>query len=115
MQQTQYKVKQLTVEDKEDFDKFIESLLVRYPHMDVFEAVEPISIKKHTHKDYEARLFVSGYASFNINETIVECAPGSYIEIESDVPHSFEYSGGEPLKVLRFFSNDDSWHAFYIP
>lgn len=108
-----FKIKQIDMDNEHEVNSLLNRLYSEYPHHDIFEAEEPIEIKQHTHDDYECRLFLTGNAEFNINGTVIECVKGSFIQIESKVPHSFKYSGEEPLKVIRFFSNENSWKANY--
>lgn len=113
MQQICFKMTQIDVYNQNELNTLINKLNSEYPYHDIFEATECIDIKQHTHDDYECRLFLSGDAEFNINGTNIECTKGSFLQIEANVPHSFKYSGGEPLKVIRFFSNEESWKANY--
>lgn len=108
-----YSVRQIEVENKAVYDEFLYNVHKKFPFSDIFTAIEPVTIPAHKHPDFEARIFISGCASFNIEGTIIECAPGSYIEIQPNISHSFTYSGGEELKVIRFFSDNESWHAIY--
>lgn len=103
--------KEIDVDNEDDFSSFLLNLKKTYPNNDIFTAIEPIEIKTHTHDDFETRLFLSGEAEFIINNIKITCKKGDYIEIYSNTPHSFNYYGGEELKVLRFFSNSNSWKA----
>ncbi len=113
MHNFQYSVRNYDIENKEVFDKLKGELESKFLFHDIFVASEPIDIKQHTHSDFECRIFLSGFSSFIIEGRELECGPGSYIEIQPNVKHSFRYSGGEELKVLRFFSSEQSWHANY--
>ena len=64
--------------------------------------------------DFESRLFLSGTATFFIGDETIECTAGSYIEIEPEVVHAFEYNGGDTLHALRFFSDNEFWKATFI-
>ena len=100
----------IDINDRVKFDEFVDSLFTKFPFNDVFETVKKINLAKHTHSGIESRLFLEGTAKFLFDgKQIVDCVPGSYIEIDSETPHSFKYSGKEPLKVLRFFSNHAEW------
>lgn len=113
MHNFQYSIRNYNVEDKEVFDQFVKELHNRFPYHDTFVTSDPIDIKQHTHSDFESRIFLSGFATFVIEGREIECGPGSYIEIQPNVKHSFKYSGREELRVLRFFSDEQSWHANY--
>lgn len=106
----QYTLKQI---DDEDIGMFIEHLKQKFKYYDLFQCTESMDIKTHTHDDYEARIFLNGEAEFIIDGKKLECIKGSYIEIQANVPHSFKYTGTEPLEILRFFSNEESWKAKY--
>jgi cupin superfamily acireductone dioxygenase involved in methionine salvage len=102
------------VGDIADIETFLTNINERYPYNDTFETDSPITIPTHTHDDDEVRLFLQGSATFVIDEVIINCHPGKYLEIGADCPHSFKYNGGEPLKVLRFYKNEKLWEANYL-
>lgn len=106
-----HKYKNMDMRDNLELCKFIENLSKKFPYKDTFNANTAIIVSEHTHDDYEARLFLEGSAIFTIDGIEYNCSPGSYIEIAPGVKHSFEYDGIYPLKVLRFFSEDNGWIA----
>jgi cupin superfamily acireductone dioxygenase involved in methionine salvage len=106
-----FKKQKIDIENEESFSLFLSELKTIYPNNDIFNSIEPITINTHTHNDFETRLFLSGEAEFIINNIKIICNRGDYIEIYSNTPHSFNYYGGEELKVLRFFSNNIPWQA----
>lgn len=108
-----YTFKQIDLENQDEYNSLLKRLHSQYPFSDIFTASEPVDIKRHTHSDFEVRLFLSGSASFTIEDRTIVCVPGSLIEIAANIPHSFSYAGCETLKVLRFFSANDAWHANY--
>lgn len=100
--------------DIADIETFLESIKERYPYSDIFETDKPITIPIHTHDDDEVRLFLQGSATFIIDDVMIICQGGKYLEIGANCPHSFKYDGGEPLKVLRFYKNEKLWEANYL-
>lgn len=108
-----YSIKSLDIVNKSELDSIIAELGLKYPYSDVYEVSECVEISRHTHSDSECRLILSGVAAFNIDGVLMECVSGTLLEIEANVPHSFKYSGGEVLKVIRFFSNEKEWKAVY--
>ena len=110
-----HKYKLMDMRDNLKLCEFIENLSKKFPYKDTFTSNTAISIPTHTHNDYEARLFLEGTAIFNVDGKIYKCSPGSYIEIDPEVPHSFEFDGDISLKVLRFFSNDTGWVSNFCP
>jgi len=98
----------------EDIETFIIQIHHGYDKHDIFEASEPFNIKDHYHKDVESRLFLEGEAVFTIEGVEVCCSPGTYLEIGANAVHSFQYDGGKPLKVMRFFSENEDWQATFI-
>jgi len=109
------KHKTLDMRDNLELCKFIENLSKKFPYKDTFTANTAINVPLHTHDDYEARLFLEGSAIFNIDGKEYKCNPGSYIEIAPEVQHSFKYDGIYPIKVLRFFSENNGWVANFCP
>lgn len=108
-----YTFKQIDLDNCDQYNELITKLHKEYPFSDIFVANEPVEIKRHKHSDFEVRLFLTGSASFTIEDRSIVCVPGSLIEIAEEIPHSFSYVGGEELKVLRFFSKNESWKANY--
>lgn len=106
-----YNYTTIDIRDSSGLSKFIENLAKKFPYNDTFTANTHLNIPAHTHTDYEARLFLEGNATFTVEDEIYECGPGSYIEIDPGITHSFVYSGITPLKVLRFFNEDNGWIA----
>jgi cupin superfamily acireductone dioxygenase involved in methionine salvage len=93
------------------FQNLIEEISNKFPFDDTFITDKAFRLDNHSHEDAECRLFISGDATFWINGEKINCVPGTYIEIEPGISHEFEYKGGNPLKVLRFFSGVQSWTA----
>ena len=110
-----HKYTNMDMRDNLELCKFIENLSKKFPYKDTFIANTHLNIPAHTHTDYEARLFLEGNAIFTVEGETYECGPGSYIEIDPGIKHSFSYSGITSLKVLRFFSEDNSWIANFCP
>lgn len=102
------------VGDITDIETCLTGINERYPYNDTFETDKPITIPIHTHDDDEVRLFLQGSATFIIDDVMINCYPGKYLEIGANCPHSFKYDGGEPLKVLRFYKNEKLWEANYL-
>lgn len=109
------KYAELDMRDNLALCQFIENLSKKFPYKDTFTTNTAVNVPKHTHDDYEARLFLEGNAVFSIGNNTYECGPGSYIEIDPKVEHEFTYTGTSPLKVLRFFSEDTGWIANFCP
>lgn len=105
----------INIRDSLELSEFVERLSTRFPYKDVFTSNTAVDIPQHTHKDYEARLFLEGNAIFTVDGDVYECGPGSYIEIDPGIKHSFKYSGVTSLKVLRFFSEDNGWVSNFCP
>lgn len=99
----------IDINDRIKFDTFVDSLFTQFPFNDIFETSKKINLAKHTHDGVESRLFLEGSAKFIFGKQIIECGPGSYIEIDSDTVHAFKYDGKSPLRVLRFFSTHAEW------
>jgi len=97
-----------------NIENFLTTISERYPHNDTFIVEEPLFIPTHTHEDDEVRLFLEGNATFIIDDVLINCQPGKYLEIGKNCPHSFKYDGDKPLKVLRFFKTEKLWEANYI-
>lgn len=102
------------VGDVADIENFLININERYPYNDTYETDKPMLIPTHTHEDDEVRLFLEGSATFVIDDVIINCESGKYLEIGANCPHSFRYDGGKPLKVLRFFKNEKLWDANYL-
>lgn len=107
---------EIDIRDTLAVSEFIEYLTkMKFPFNDVYTLDSPITIPTHTHDDYEARLFVHGSGTFTIGDDVYKCSPGSYIEIEPYVKHSFDFNGNEELKVVRFFSKENKWIVNFCP
>jgi hypothetical protein len=106
-----YSFNNYNLDNQEIFNNLLYKLHSEFPFSDIYNVSEPVDIKTHTHSDIESRLFLTGYAIFNIDGTEISCCPGTYVCIDANIPHSFSYSGGEPLKVIRFFKNNKTWKA----
>ena len=109
-----YKMSLVDITNTFKFQDLVEELSNKFPFDDTFIAETPIRLEQHSHTDFESRLFISGFATFWINGEEIKCGPGTYIEIKPGVVHEFEYAGGEQLKVLRFFSDNETWQADYV-
>lgn len=107
----EYKYTKIDITDKQSLSDFIQSVSKEFPYNDTFILKDPLKIPPHIHEDIEARLFLEGNAIFSVGSDDYACGPGSYIELDAGIEHSFKYSGVTPLKVLRFFSNDEGWVA----
>jgi cupin superfamily acireductone dioxygenase involved in methionine salvage len=100
--------------EPENIEDFILEVFQSYDNHDIFEATKPFNLKSHYHSGIESRLFLEGEAVFTIYGEDVVCKKGTYIEIESNVIHSFSYDSDKPLKVMRFFSDNEDWKATFI-
>lgn len=109
-----YQKYQLDLNKIED-QKFYNSKSDQYTETDVFKCNVPFKLKKHYHKEIEVRYFVTGYGKFTIDNDIINCKPGTLLEIHEGMIHSFEYDGEEPLEVRRFFNNDKEGYKEYYP
>ena len=107
--------KDIDIRDSLELSRFVENLSIKFPYKDVFTANTPIKIGMHSHDDYEARLFLEGKATFYIGNVQYNCVPGSYIEIDPEVKHSFVSDKNSSLRVLRFFSKEQKWVANFCP
>ena len=100
--------------DLTNVDSFIEELGEKFSNHDCFQTSQSFDLKPHYHSDFESRLFLEGEATFTVYGEEIHCTPGTYIEIYPDVVHSFEYVSPTPLKVLRFFSEEEDWKATFV-
>jgi len=100
--------------DLDEIEDFLLEVFKFYDNHDVFETSKHFDLKQHYHADVESRLFLEGEATFTINDEQIHCKPGTYIEIDSNVVHSFDYSSDKPLKVMRFFSENEDWQATFV-
>lgn len=108
-----YSIRHIDLTDKSFLDEFIRSLNKQFVRSDIFTATESLSIFNHYHLDFESRFFLEGSARFIINNTVLICTPGDYVQIGPKVVHRFEYDGDSPLKVMRFFSEETEWKSYY--
>ena len=108
-----YQKTQLDLNKMEDQILF-NNILARYQYHDTFNCKVPLKMKKHYHKDDEIRYFLSGNAKFVVENEVIECKPGTLLEIGKNVVHSFEFDGKSDLKVQRFFENDEEYKEYYV-
>lgn len=103
----------LTIVSNANTEEFITSLSNKFAFSDEYTNKFPFALKDHYHNDFESRLFIEGTGTFVIDGEEITCGPGSYIEIEPNVVHSFK-TQSDNLKVVRFFSTEDSWKATFL-
>ena len=58
--------KKINIQDKAEYDSFVDSLFAQFPFNDIFETETAVKIDKHHHTDTESRLFLQGSAFFKI-------------------------------------------------
>lgn len=104
-----YRSFKIDISNGENIKNFIEYVSEKYPFKDSYGAKFPIKMKKHYHEGPEARLFISGTATFVLDDQEIKCEPGVYIEIDPGLPHSF-YSDG-PFTALRFNTKYEEWRT----
>lgn len=108
-----YRKTQLDLNKEEDLLKYID-IVDPFKQTDVFKCDIPFKLKKHYHQEKEVRYFLSGCGKFIVEDDVVECKPGTLLEIGKGVVHSFEYDGGNPLEVRRFFDGEEGYKEYYV-
>ena len=88
--------------NRKNLNEFIEITELYYANNDIVQATDPFVYEDHANKFQEAYLILNGKCYYKIYNETVECNVGDCITIKPGVIHSFEYKGGESLKVLRF-------------
>lgn len=108
-----YRKTQLDILKEEDQNVFL-NVVEKYKYHDTFKCGHPFKMKDHFHTDNEVRYFLSGHAKFIVGGEVIECRPGTLLEIGKNVVHSFEYDGGTRLEVKRFFESEEEYKEFYV-
>ena len=101
-----YQKFQLDLNKIED-QRLYEEKVKKYVHSESFRCKYPFKTKELCYVDDEVRYFVSGNVMFNVDNDEIECSSGTLLVIGKGVIHSFEYTGGEQLRVDRFYTNYD--------
>ena len=101
-----YQKFQLDLNKIED-QRLYQEKVKKYVHSESFRCDYPFKSKQFCYVGDEARYFVSGNVIFKVDNDEIECSSGTLLVIDKCVNHSFEYIGGEKLRVDRFYTNYD--------
>lgn len=93
--------------NKEEDQRLYRNKIIKYLHSDSFRCSIPFKTKEQHTVDDEVRYIVSGNVVFNIDNDTFECNTGTLLVIGKGVVNSVEYTGGEQLRVDRFYTNYD--------
>lgn len=108
-----YRKTQLDLNKEEDLLSYLK-VVDPFEKTDVYKCEIPFKLKKHYHQDEEVRYFLSGNGRFIVDGDVVECKAGTLLQIGKGVVHSFEYDGGKPLEVRRFFHNEEGYKEYFV-
>jgi cupin superfamily acireductone dioxygenase involved in methionine salvage len=107
-----YNMFNIDISSQSNIENFVQYVNKKYPFSDVYSPSLSLYMKRHYHTGPEARLFLEGRAYFVLDDMEIECVPGTYVELDPEVPHAF-YSNG-PIKVIRFNAEYERWEATNI-